>query len=166
MYMSFCLSFYCLWFNVIVRWFCTSPRQFDHWSAPLLILYVPFIKMKMLHTRERERERERESVHTLGFVLENMHEREGLTELGGGPSSERNEVHSPQQHQSQTSLLLPLRALVLGFDLTKLLTVGQYQVHVPVKCQERPNKHPAIQQSDAHAVLQVLAQLPLARLQK
>ena len=54
MYMSFCLSFYCLWFNVIVRWFCTSPRQFDHWSAPLLILYVPFIKMKMFHTRERE----------------------------------------------------------------------------------------------------------------
>ena len=45
----------CLWFKVIVRWF---PRQLDHWSTPLLILYVPFVKMKMFHTRERERERE------------------------------------------------------------------------------------------------------------
>ena len=42
---------------MIVRWFCTSPRQFDHWSVPLLILYVPFVKMKMFHTRE-ERESE------------------------------------------------------------------------------------------------------------
>ena len=90
----------------------------------------------------------------------------GAHRVGGRAfNGEGNEVHAPQQHQSQTPLLLPLWPLVLGPDLAELLAVCQHQVHVPVKGQEGADEHAAIQESDPHAMLHVLAQLALARLQ-
>jgi hypothetical protein len=77
--------------------------------------------------------------------------------------SEGDQVHPSQEHQSQTPLLLPLRPLVLWLNLSELLTVGQYKVHVPVKCQEGTDEHAAIQKGDPHAVLHVLTHLPFTR---
>ena len=43
-----------LWFHMIVRWFCTSPRHLI-----IGVNHSNYIKMKIFHTHERERERER-----------------------------------------------------------------------------------------------------------
>ena len=68
--------------------------------------------------RERERERERECVHTLGFVIENMHQREGLTELGGGPSTVRETRFIPLSSTSPRLLFSSLSGpLFLGLIL-------------------------------------------------
>ena len=79
--------------------------------------------------------------------------------------SEGDQIHPSEEHQSQAPLLLSLRPLVLWLDLSELLTVGQYKVHVPVKSQEGTDEHAAIQKGDPHAVLHVLTHLPFTRLQ-
>ena len=61
-------SFCSVWVQVIMRWFCTSPRQFDLGVSPLLIVICIHENEDVSPLppppppREREREREGEGV--------------------------------------------------------------------------------------------------------
>merc|ERR1719471_2662990 len=62
-----------------------------------------------------------------------------------------HDVLTPEQHQTQHSLLLPLHGLGgLRLQLSELLAVAQDHVHVLVKCLKLSNEGSAILEDDSH----------------
>ena len=108
LYMAFCFPFF-LWYQVIVRWFCISFRQFDLGGHPLLIV-IFLIIMKMFPPPPREREREREREGEREREIEGERERERQRERVRD-NRDCLQLSSPGQHSSVCGRHLPDRQL-------------------------------------------------------
>jgi hypothetical protein len=73
---------------------------------------------------------------------------------------ERNDALSPNQDQTENSLLLSLLlALALGRDLSVLLAIAEHEVHVFVEGHEFAHQRPSIFDSNFHTIVDELEHL-------